>query len=511
MARNCFLLLLILNSTLSFAQIKIGIIGGPQSTSVTEKNDIPQWDTTTGKFYTNKSSFHIGMMAQIPLGQDSRFYFQPSVLYSQKGRNYLKYYEINNDDSTYTYYNNQTLDIQYIDVPLNILYKLPLSHKKNANFLLSAGPYISLFYNGKKTVTQRESLISSDTLKNKKTFINTSEELQVGKKDNSYKILGYGINARAGFEIGKVTLTGFFSQGLDNFYYATYSGTFKHKVFGASLGIWLGSINEPVIVKDKDHDGIPDDKDACPLLPGTAITNGCPDKDGDGIPDNKDKCIDIAGTVKYNGCPIPDSDKDGINDEEDKCPHVVGTVKYNGCPVPDTDKDGINDEEDKCPNLAGLPKYNGCPIPDSDNDGVNDEEDKCPNIAGEAVNNGCPVTKEEITKQVDFAAENIFFSYNSIELLAKSYQPLNVVVEILKKNPALKLSVNGYTDNTGSPSANQLISQKRALAVKNYLVKNGIEESRIFVRGYGQNNPIADNKTALGRTKNRRVELKLKD
>ena len=63
-------------------------------------------------------------------------------------------------------------------------------------------------------------------------------------------------------------------------------------------------------MSDKDKDGIPDDKDACPLQAGTAITNGCPDKDGDGIADNKDKCPDIAGTVKYNGCPIPDTDHD---------------------------------------------------------------------------------------------------------------------------------------------------------------------------------------------------------
>ena len=507
MAKTCLLLILILNTAVSFAQIKIGVIGGPQSSSVTEKNNIPDWDTSTGKYYSGKSGLHIGMMAEIPFGQQSRFYFQPAIIYSQKGRNYLKSYEVSSSDTAHSYYSSEILDVQYIDIPLNILYKLPLSKQKKISFLLSAGPYISLFYNGKKTTTLREGFTTSDT--SISTIVNKSKELEIGKKEDSYKTFGYGINGKAGFEIGNVTLTGFFSQGFENFYYATYSGTFKHKVFGASLGIWLGSIKEAVVVKDKDKDGIPDDKDACPLLAGTAITNGCPDKDGDGIPDNRDKCADIAGLVKYEGCPIPDTDKDGVNDEEDKCPNVAGLAKYNGCPIPDTDKDGINDEEDKCPDIAGLAKYNGCPIPDTDKDGVNDEEDKCPDVAGDINNNGCPVIKEEIKKEVDFAAENIFFSPNSVVLLAKSFESLNTVADVLKKNPELKLAVNGYTDNTGNPTLNQSISERRAMSVKTYLVKNGIDESRISTKGYGQTDPITDNKTAEGRTKNRRVELKL--
>jgi outer membrane protein OmpA-like peptidoglycan-associated protein len=141
---------------------------------------------------------------------------------------------------------------------------------------------------------------------------------------------------------------------------------------------------------------------------------------------------------------------------------------------------------------------------------VNDETDKCPDTAGSADNNGCPVTiKEEIKKQVAFAAENIFFAVNSAELLRKSYAPLNTVAEVLKNNPGLQIAVNGYTDNTGSEAANQAISAKRALAVKNYLVKNGIEAGRITTNGYGPANPLGDNTTAEGRTKNRRVELKL--
>ena len=506
MAKNYFLLFLLFTASVSFAQVKIGILGGPQTANITEKNNIPGWDSVSGKYYSGKSGIHLGVTAEIPLGK--RFYFEPSLMYSEKGRSFSKVLETSVADSFYSYNTTQRLTIQYIDIPLNFAYKLPLSRKKNTSFILSAGPYLSMFFNGKK-VTNQNDLFSSSS-ESKTTTVNKTEELEVGKKDDSYRTFGYGVNGRAGFEIGNITLTGFYSQGLDNLYYSAYEGSFKHKVVGASLGIWLGQVKEPVIVKDKDNDGVVDAKDACPLLAGPAITKGCPDKDGDGIADNIDKCIDIAGTVKYNGCPVPDTDNDGINDESDKCPAVAGVASHNGCPIPDTDNDAVDDETDKCPLVAGLAKYNGCPIPDTDNDGVNDETDKCPAVAGSAANNGCPVIKEELKRQVAFAAENIFFLTNSAELLAKSHKSLQTLANVLKANPQLMLSVDGYTDNTGTEAANLSVSAKRALSVKNWLVDNGINESRITTHGYGQSNPVADNNTAAGRTKNRRVELKLK-
>ena len=506
MAKNCFLLIFLLTASVSFAQVKVGIMGGPQSAGINEKNDLPNWDSTSGKYYSNKSGIHVGITAQIPLGK--RVFFQPSLLYSEKGRNFTKVLETSVADSFYSFNTTQRLTIQYIDIPLNFGYKLPLSAKKTTNFIISAGPYLSMFFNGKKVTNQNDEFFSSTD--SKTTKVNKTEELEVGKKDDSYRTFGYGVNARAGFELGNVTLTGFYSLGLDNLYYSAYKGTFNHKVYGASLGIWLGQTKEPVIIKDKDNDGVVDAKDACPLVAGTAITSGCPDKDADGIADNNDKCMDVAGIAKYNGCPVPDTDKDGINDEADKCPSVTGIAKYNGCPVPDTDKDGIDDEADKCPAIAGLSKYNGCPVPDTDNDGVNDEADKCPTVAGSADNNGCPVIKEEIKKQVNFAAENIFFLTNSAELNSKSFKPLQTVADLLKANPELMLSVDGYTDNTGTEAANLSVSAKRAQAVRNYLINAGISPDRITANGYGQSNPVADNKTAAGRSKNRRVELKLR-
>ena len=292
--------------------------------------------------------------------------------------------------------------------------------------------------------------------------------------------------------------------------------------------------------KDRDGDGIIDSLDACPDVAGLAQFKGCPDTDGDGIPDKDDKCPNQKGLAKYNGCPIPDTDGDGINDEEDKCPTVAGVAKYNGCPVPDTDKDGvddehdscktiagipkyhgcpipdtdndgINDEQDKCPTVAGVAKYNGCPIPDTDGDGVNDELDKCPTLAGTAANNGCPEIKAEVKKRIEVAAKKIYFATGSAKLLTKSNKSLDEVANILKADQNLKLDINGFTDNTGKADKNKTLSENRANAVTTYLTTKGVDAGRLMAAGYGQEQPVADNKTAAGRAKNRRVEMTVRN
>jgi len=233
------------------------------------------------------------------------------------------------------------------------------------------------------------------------------------------------------------------------------------------------------------------------------------DRDGDGVVDSLDACPDQAGTAALQGC--PDRDGDGIADKDDKCPDVAGLAKYNGCPIPDTDKDGINDEEDKCPTVAGVARYQGCPIPDTDGDGVNDEEDKCPKEAGPASNFGCPVIDVVVVEKINKAAKNIFFATGSSKLLAKSYKSLKEVAQLLKDSSTYKIDINGYTDITGSPEKNQVLSENRANSVKQFLISNGVDESRITATGHGINDPIADNKTAAGRAKNRRVEMKLRN
>lgn len=233
------------------------------------------------------------------------------------------------------------------------------------------------------------------------------------------------------------------------------------------------------------------------------------DTDGDGIVDSLDKCPTVPGLAKYDGCPIPDTDKDGINDEEDKCPTVPGLAKYNGCPIPDTDKDGINDEEDKCPDVPGVKEYQGCPVPDRDKDGIPDDKDKCPDVPGVASQDGCPEITKEVTQKIEYAAKSIYFANNSTKLLSKSYAALNDVIKILNDNTSVKLKIDGHTDSNGSDDYNMKLSEGRAASVKAYLVSKGVDESRLVSQGFGETMPIADNKTAAGRQKNRRVEMKL--
>jgi len=229
------------------------------------------------------------------------------------------------------------------------------------------------------------------------------------------------------------------------------------------------------------------------------------DTDKDGITDDVDKCPTVPGVAKYNGCPVPDTDGDGINDENDKCPTVPGVAKYNGCPIPDTDKDGINDEEDKCPTVPGVARYQGCPVPDTDGDGVNDEEDKCPTEKGTVANNGCPEMKD-----FGFDFKKIQFASGTAVLTKAATAELDKAATILNEHASLNVLIEGYTDNTGKPATNQTLSQKRADAAKAYLVKKGVNADRLTATGYGAENPLGDNKTPKGKAENRRVEFKVK-
>ena len=233
------------------------------------------------------------------------------------------------------------------------------------------------------------------------------------------------------------------------------------------------------------------------------------DRDGDGIVDAEDKCPDVAGLANLQGC--PDRDGDGIADGDDKCPDVAGIAKYQGCPIPDTDGDGINDEEDKCPTEKGLARYQGCPIPDTDGDGVNDEEDKCPTRSGPASNQGCPEIAKEVVEKVNMAAKNVFFATGSYKLLAKSFKSLNDVAAIMAADESLMLDIDGHTDEVGSNENNQTLSENRAASVREYLISKGVTDSRMKSTGYGEEKPIADNKTAAGRAKNRRTEMTVRN
>ncbi|HEX9181842.1 MAG TPA: OmpA family protein [Burkholderiales bacterium] len=137
---------------------------------------------------------------------------------------------------------------------------------------------------------------------------------------------------------------------------------------------------------------------------------------------------------------------------------------------------------------------------DSDGDGVIDDRDRCPNtIAGAKVDvNGCEVIE----------LKGVHFANNSATLTAESTAVLDEAAARLMRRGDMKVEVAGHTDNRGTAAFNRDLSQRRAEAVRGYLVSKGANGANLSARGYGPDSPVADNKTSQGRAENRRVELR---
>jgi len=212
-----------------------------------------------------------------------------------------------------------------------------------------------------------------------------------------------------------------------------------------------------------------------------------------------------AAPVAVAPPPPADSDGDGVTDDKDRCPGTPAGAKVdsNGCEF-DSDGDGVVDRLDQCPDTPKGTPVNavGCPL-DSDGDGVIDSEDQCPNTPkGDKVDvHGCTITEE-------IALKGVHFETDSAVLAADSSAVLNDAVATLKKNPTLVIEVRGHTDSRGSKKHNQVLSQKRAESVEAYLKEHGVSNT-LSAKGFGENNPKADNKTEEGRAENRRVSLRI--
>lgn len=258
---------------------------------------------------------------------------------------------------------------------------------------------------------------------------------------------------------------------------------------------------------DSDGDGVEDRKDECPYESGFEQFNGCPDSDLDGVPDKDDACPDAYGDIRHQGC--PDSDGDGLYDHEDRCPDLYGDIANGGCPYIDSDGDGLRDIDDKCPEIPGPAENNGCPYSDTDGDGVPDVFDKCPEIPGPAENNGCPKLEKKEEEVLKMAFDMLEFETASTVIKATSFEALYELANLLKRKTSWKLLVEGHTDNVGNRQKNIQLSEQRALAVKRFLVEQGVEPHRIQTKGWGPDKPIDSNATPEGRQRNRRVEFTL--
>jgi OOP family OmpA-OmpF porin len=225
------------------------------------------------------------------------------------------------------------------------------------------------------------------------------------------------------------------------------------------------------------------------------------DTDGDGVFDADDRCPDTPAGVAVDaiGCSL-DSDKDGVADYQDRCPGTPSGVAVNffGCPV-DSDNDGVADYLDRCPDTPRWTEVDaqGCPV-DSDGDGVTDDKDRCPGTpAGARINaSGC------------WVLSGVLFDTGKSTIRPEMNRELEEVAMVMRRNPDLKIEIQGHTDSVGDAAFNQRLSEQRARAVMNYLIGEGISALRLQARGLGETRPAASNDTAEGRAINRRVELK---
>ncbi|MGW8309461.1 MAG: OmpA family protein [Thiogranum sp.] len=137
---------------------------------------------------------------------------------------------------------------------------------------------------------------------------------------------------------------------------------------------------------------------------------------------------------------------------------------------------------------------------DRDDDGIADAQDLCPDAPTAQSTTGCSMDKP-------VPMEGVNFRYDSYELTNDSRQVLSRVAGILKQHPDVKLEVAGHTDAQGNPDYNVWLSQMRAEAVRDYLLSEGVSSGNLLAKGFGGEQPIADNDTLAGLRSNRRVEL----
>lgn len=248
------------------------------------------------------------------------------------------------------------------------------------------------------------------------------------------------------------------------------------------------------------------------------------DRDGDGYLDPQDTCPDepeiFQGFEDLDGCPDdPDTDGDGLRDSVDPCPlraeDIDEYLDSDGCPDVDNDYDGVPDSTDKCPmepeDPDGYEDADGCPDNDNDGDTVEDITDQCPNSPGQTEKDplGCTI-KPQLVVVTDCEVkitQQIHFAYNKDTVKPESYPILDAVLEVLQKNESISLEIQGHTDSRGSDEYNKQLSDRRAAAVRKYLVSRGIPPSRLESKGYGEERPIVDNDTDENRALNRRVQF----
>jgi outer membrane protein OmpA-like peptidoglycan-associated protein len=315
--------------------------------------------------------------------------------------------------------------------------------------------------------------------------------------------------------------------------------------YGASLGL---TITGESCSSDRDMDGLGKCEEE---KLGTSPRN--PDTDGDGLTDGEEVLVyktkpllvdtdldglsDFDEVKKYKTDPLnPDTDGDGLNDGEE-------VNKYKTDPLnPDTDNDGLSDGDevikyktdptnadtdgDGLSDGEEVNTFSTNPLSkDTDGDGLSDYDEVMTyktnplvkDTDGGSVDDGTEVARgtnpldaeDDVVKVgVPIILEGITFATGKADITPESENTLRKALKTLQTYPDITVEIAGYTDNVGSESSNQRLSERRANSVRDWLVRQGIEPSRIEAVGYGESNPVASNGSPEGRQRNRRIEFK---
>jgi outer membrane protein OmpA-like peptidoglycan-associated protein len=497
-----------------------------------------QYDPSTGKH-------KIGFGGQAGLGYT--FFFSPhwglrtgaEIAFYQAKTNLLDFTDSYNvtgvtaaDNYTYTYKLNKYSESQkalYVNIPLMLQYQTGGKQK----FFLAFGAKVG--FPVKATAQTNDYSLTAEGYypAEGRTYYDLP---QYGFGTFDYKgsktDLDFSLNLMASAEIGAKWKIGK-KNALYTGIYADYG--FRNiqktndKVFVQNAGVGSNPSISPIV--ESQHAGKAFTDKIAPLAVGLKIRFAFSlgknfqkpvyeeiivenmDFDNDGVPDNIDKCPNTPEGIQVNenGCPL-DTDNDGVPNYLDNCPNTPEGIQVdvNGCSI-DTDKDGVADYLDKCPNTpVGISvDSDGC-SQDSDGDGIADYLDACPNTVGIKENNGCPEVKATVKQIFEKALQGIQFETGKDVIKAVSFPILNDIENIMNENPAYNLQINGHTDDSGTYEINQILSEKRANAVKDYLVSKGVEANRLTAQGFGESKPVVPNTSEANRTKNRRVEFVVK-
>lgn len=204
-------------------------------------------------------------------------------------------------------------------------------------------------------------------------------------------------------------------------------------------------------------------------------------------------------------CPVPgpiDSDGDGVVDSKDRCPDTPPGRKVNaqGC-EPDRDGDGIVDGEDRCPDTPAR-TADGCPPVASAAPAAVPASTAAP-----ATTTALEPAATPVATQTGLILKGANFDFDEAVIRPEDFDAMDRDAEDLKNRGDIKVEIAGHTDNIGTKRYNMKLSLRRAEAVRTYLIDKGVAPSRLTTQGYGESRPIADNDTAEGRFRNRRVEL----